>query len=263
MNADRERIFNIPSVVLVLVAILALVQLTIEYAPTPIARFVFIEFALIPARLSYYFAPDAVVSAISAMRGDGAEPESVNAILNASGPDWWTLLTYSLLHAGWTHLGVNCITLVAFGTPVARRFGHSRFLLFFAVCALGGSITHMIVHPLDLTPVVGASAAISGTMAAVARFAFTPGSALSDRSESWPAGAFQDTSLRRMAANKRAMFFLAAWFGVNLLFGMFPQAAGSGNNVIAWEAHIGGFVAGLLLFGLFDPRLTGVRGGGQ
>jgi membrane associated rhomboid family serine protease len=262
VSADRERIFNIPAVVSFLILVLALVQLTLERAPADVSRFIFVELALMPARLSYYFAPDAVVKAISSSVSEGAEPETIGVVLNGAGPAWWTLLTYALLHNGWTHLSVNCITLAAFGSPVARRFGLARFVIFFALCAVGGAIVHMLVHPLDLTPVVGASAAISGTMAAVARFAFTPGSALADRSEAFPVEAFQDTSLKRMASNHRAMFFLAAWFGVNLLFGFFPQAAGSGNNLIAWEAHMGGFLAGLLLFGLFDPRPSSSRGGG-
>jgi membrane associated rhomboid family serine protease len=258
VSADRERIFNIPGIIVFLLAVLALMQLVLEYAPTNISRLVFVELALIPARIAYYFDPKAVADSISASLAEGEDPETIGAILTVAGPAWWTVLTYALLHSGWTHLGVNSITLAAFGSPVARRFGLLRFLSFFVICALGGAIAHLVVHPLDLTPVVGASAAISGTMAAVARFAFTPGSMLADRSEEWPAGASTDTSLKRMVINRRAMFFLAAWFGVNLLFGLFPRVAGAGD-LIAWEAHIGGFVAGLFSFGLFDPRPMGGR----
>jgi membrane associated rhomboid family serine protease len=261
VSPDRERIINLPAVISLVILVLALIQLAIEKLPTGISQAVFVELAFIPARLTYAFAPDAVIRAITA-RLPNAEAADVAIILNGAGPAWWTPLSYALLHSDWTHLTVNCVTLAAFGSPVARRFGPARFLLFFALTAVAGALAHLLLHPVDFTPVVGASAAVSGTMAAVARFAFTPGSALADRSERASAEAIQgieDTSLRRMASNRRAMFFLAAWFGVNILFGFFPHAAGAGD-LIAWEAHIGGFFGGLLLFGLFDPRPSSEQG---
>jgi membrane associated rhomboid family serine protease len=54
-----------------------------------------------------------------------------------------------------------------------------------------------------------------------------------------------------MWSNRQALIFVALWFGVNLLFGLFPRAVGE-TELIAWEAHLGGFVAGLLSFGLLD-----------
>ena len=265
MSADRERILNLPGVVSLVIVILALIQFALERLPANISQFLFVELAFIPARLTYFFAPETVIRAIAEGLPEGADAAEIAPILNGAGHAWWTPLTYALLHSNWTHLIVNCVTLAAFGSPVARRFGPSRFLVFFALNAIAGALTHLLLHATDLTPVIGASAAISGTMAAVARFAFTPGSALGDRSERATTGAIQgseDTSLRRMASNSRAMFFLAAWFGVNFLFGVFPQAAGAGD-VIAWEAHIGGFFAGLLLFGLFDPRPSSRHTGGR
>ncbi len=128
-------------------------------------------------------------------------------------PAWWTPLTYTLLHGGWTHLAVNGLTLAAFGAPVARRFGPLRFLAFYAACGIAGAAAHLLLHPLDFGPVVGASAAISGTMAAVARFAFAPGAPLGERM-----GTMRENeggAPPSLASNRGAMFFLAAWFGVN------------------------------------------------
>lgn len=264
MSADRERILNLPTVVALIIVVLALFQIALERLPANVSQLLFVELAFVPARLTYAFAPAAVIRAIAAQIPGNGDPAEIASIMNGAGYAWWTLLTYSLLHSGWAHLTVNSVMLAAFGSPVARRFGPTRFLMFFAVNAVAGALAHLSLHPVDLTPVVGASAAISGTMAAVARFAFTPGSALAERSEWPPAGVGQgreDTSLRRMAVNRRAMFFLAAWFGANFLFGLFPQAAGAGD-IIAWEAHIGGFFSGLLLFGLFDPRPSSGRGAG-
>jgi membrane associated rhomboid family serine protease len=252
VSANRERILNLPGVVSIVIVALTLIQFALEKLPAHISQLIFVELAFIPARLTYFFAPEAVISAIAEKLPEGTDASEIAPILNSAGRAWWTPLTYALLHSNWTHLIVNCVTLAAFGSPVARRFGPARFLVFFGLSAVAGALTHFALHPMELTPVIGASAAISGTMAAVARFAFTPGSFLGDR-ERTASEASKDTSLRHMVSNSRAMFFLAAWFGVNFLFGLFPQAAGAGD-VIAWEAHIGGFFAGLFLFGLFDPR---------
>jgi membrane associated rhomboid family serine protease len=101
---------------------------------------------------------------------------------------------------------------------------------------------------------VGASAAISGTMGAATRFAVQPGGPLDfwhrDRldTEHIPAAP-----LRVALRNPRVITFLAVWFGLNLLFGMGSLSFAGRDQVVAWEAHVGGFLAGLLLFRWFDP----------
>jgi membrane associated rhomboid family serine protease len=257
VSPKREKILNLPRVVTVVIIALALVQLALEILPSDVAFDVFTRLAFIPARITYIFAPDAVLQAVANRLPEGATPADLALAFKRSGRAWWTPLTYAFLHGDWTHLSVNCITFAAFGSPVARRFGPNRFLAFLAVDAIAGAAMHLLVHPFDLAPVVGASAAISGTMAAVARFAFTPGAPLAERGNVSQTGN-GSTSLRHFASNRRAVFFIAAWFGVNFLFGLFPQAAGA-SNLIAWEAHLGGFLAGLLLFDLFDRRKSGGR----
>src|SRR6202012_293891 len=74
--------------------------------------------------------------------------------------------TYMFLHNDYTHLAINCLWLLAFGPIVARRFGAGLFLLFFAVCGMAGAATHLLFNWGSLEPVIGASAAISGLMAA-------------------------------------------------------------------------------------------------
>jgi membrane associated rhomboid family serine protease len=249
VSAQRERILNLPRVVTGVIVALALVQLALESLPSDIAIEIFGSLALIPARFTYFFAPDAVVRALQALLTNGANPSAIASALNRAGWAWWTPLTYAFLHGDWTHLTINCVSLSAFGSPVARRLGPNRFLALLAVCAIAGALMHLLFHPFEITPVVGASAAISGTMAAVARFAFTPGAPLAERGASRPGNG--STSLRQFASNRRAVFFIVAWFGVNFLFGRFPRAAGA-SGLIAWEAHLGGFLAGLLLFDFFD-----------
>ena len=76
------------------------------------------------------------------------------------------------------HLGFNAVWLLAFASPVARRFGARRFLLFFAVTIAAGALAYLLAHAGALAPMIGASAGISGMMGAAARFAFEPGGSL-------------------------------------------------------------------------------------
>jgi membrane associated rhomboid family serine protease len=201
-------------------------------------------------------APNQVLHALADVDAD-----ELADFLNTARFAWWTPLSYAFLHANWTHLAINGVMLAAFGAPVARRLGSMRFLGFFAVTAIAGAFAHLATHPFDLEPVVGASAAISGAMAAIARFAFAPGEALgervSERANEESEGRRRQT-LAQTFSDSRAVVFLMSWLLVNFLYGLVPQAPG-GAGVIAWEAHIGGFMAGLLLFGWFDPK-KGVAG---
>ena len=153
--------------------------------------------------------------------------------------------------ASWTHLGVNALWFLPFGSAVARRFGAARFLAFFAVTAAAGALAHLFTHGGETAPVIGASAAISGTMAAAMRFAFQRGGPLGFRREQRRrrlprAGA---AAARRAARSARADF-LVVWFGINLLFGLGSLPIAGDGQPVAWQAHIGGFLAGLLLFSL-------------
>lgn len=241
---QREKLLNLPEIVTALLGAMAAVQLVASTAPATLVAGLFELFAFIPLRLSYLLAPGRVIEAL----GPDA-PADIGAQL--AGPlVWITPVTYAFLHGGWTHFSINALTFAAFGAPVARRLGAGVFLVFFLCCAVAGALTHFVLHPFDATPVVGASAAISGTMAAIVRFAFTPGARLGDY------GAIDGREARtaplsQLGENRQALFFLIVWFGANFFFGAFPAAAGS-SEPIAWEAHLGGFLFGLLAFGAFD-----------
>jgi membrane associated rhomboid family serine protease len=103
-------------------------------------------------------------------------------------------------------------------------------------------------------PMIGASAAISGMMAAAARFVFGPDrQALGPRR--LPGAEFRQPhlSLAALATNSQAALFVGVWFATNLLFGLLATPLGIVDASIAWEAHVGGFLVGLLLFPLLDP----------
>jgi membrane associated rhomboid family serine protease len=173
----------------------------------------------------------------------------------------WSFLTYSLLHADIAHIGFNMLWMLPFGSAVARRFGGLRFFLFFAVTAVAGAVAHLVTHPHELAPMIGASAAVSGTMAASMRFAFQRGSFLSlRRGDPDAAARIPALPLSRALRNGRVLAFLGVWFALNIVTGIGAIAIGTHEQSIAWQAHIGGFLAGLLLFSLFDPVPRGPAG---
>jgi membrane associated rhomboid family serine protease len=254
VDADRERMLNLPGVVAALLGVMTAIECFAAFGPKGLVYSLYDAFAFVPLRLSFALAPAAALSSLTDADALGAEAQGqIVAMLNGGRLVYLTPLTYAFLHGGWTHLVINGLTLAAFGAPVARRLEPARFLLFFAACAVAGALAHYAFHPLDATPVVGASAAISGTMAGIVRFAFNPGARLGEN------GAIdgretRTVSLSQIGENRQAMLFLVVWFGANFLLGAFPEAAGS-TEAVAWEAHIGGFLFGLLTFGAFEPSV--------
>lgn len=233
---EREPLFNVPSVIIGLLALLALIHAMRVYALTESQDVqLLLTFAFIPARY------DASAMLQGWPGGIGAE--------------FWTFVTYSLLHANWMHYGVNGIWLLPFGSAVARRFGTARFLAFYAVTAAAGAALHLATHAGEQYPMIGASAAISGTMAAAMRFAFQRGGPLGMLS-----GRYEETAYRVPALplggvlrDARVLLFLGVWFGINFVFGVGTFPSLTGGETVAWQAHVGGFLAGLLLFSWFDP----------
>ena len=235
-HLPRERMFNVPVVVLSLLAAMCLIHALTSFVSVDQATDFLVLFAFIPARYDVK-----LLSELWWVPGWGAAV--------------WTFLTYAFIHGNLMHLGFNGVWLLAFGTPVARRFGPLRFLIFFLFSAAVGAALHLAVHSGDRLPMVGASAAISGAMAAAMRFAFQRGGPLgSFRRNDEAAYRVPATPLSVLLRDRRFIVFLIVWFGVNLLFGLgIVSLPGEGDMPIAWEAHIGGFLAGLVTFALFDP----------
>lgn len=165
---------------------------------------------------------------------------------------WVSPLSYSLLHGDIGHLIVNMVWLVAFGSPLATRTGAAGFVLFWAVTALAAVGLHFLLHAQDAVPLVGASGAISGMMGAAARFGFRI-----DRSGRRSAFTGDVLPVSMVLKSRTVLSFLAIWLGVNLLMGLgfgFPGVQGQ----IAWEAHIGGLLAGFFGIPLFPARRRAV-----
>jgi membrane associated rhomboid family serine protease len=219
----REPIFNIPTVVLCLIALCTgvyVVQFHVLTLDQDIGLLV--RAAFIPVRYSGRFDLDLYA--------------------------FTTPFTYAFLHGNLAHLAINMVWLAAFGSPLANRLGTIRFLVFWAVTSLAAAALHWAVHPLDQAPLVGASGAISGMMGAAARFGF-------QMERRGGRAAFAGPVLPiGLALRLRAVAtFLAVWFAINLVTGLVGLGAGPEAN-IAWEAHIGGFVVGFFGLRLFLPR---------
>ena len=241
-----------PPVTALVISVLTATQIATQLLPSFMVVDAFTTFSLIPARLSFLFSPDAYMQALAHGVTTGLKGSDIMLLLGGGRSGFWTLLTYALLHGDWTHLTLNCATLAIFGSLLERRFGPRRFLAFLAVTAILGALAYYLFHPFDVRPVIGASASISAAMAASARFAFAPGALLGKQQASCvDMDPKAKTTLFDMFKNQRAIWFLGVWFGMTTLSQISPQA---GSIHVAWEAHLGGFLAGLLLFDLFDRQ---------
>jgi membrane associated rhomboid family serine protease len=172
------------------------------------------------------------------------------------------LFGHVFVHATVTHLLFNGLWLLVFGTGVARRFHVERgagvdrfannilFVTFFMLCGLAGALAYYMGDRDATTLLVGASGAISGLMAGALLFALRP----------FALQGPEFGPLASMTARPVAIAS-AAYVGLNVLtgFGVGPEA---GMN-IAWEAHIGGFVCGLVTFPLFDRAVRRSRRPGR
>jgi membrane associated rhomboid family serine protease len=255
--SKRQPVFNLPGVILALLASFAAVQLARDFVSPETDAWLITTFGFIPARFSRHFAPGGLANSIAQQLASGVPEATIRWFLGEGNWPWWSPVTYVFLHGDWMHLGLNGLWLAAFGSAVARRFGPLRFLGLFLLSGIAGAAAFLVVRPFGLEPVVGASAAISGAVAAAMRFAFEPGAPLgpgrnisiaNDGAYSVPA-----LPLGRVFRDGRALTFLLVWFGCNILFGAFARPLGIGDAAVAWEAHIGGFLFGLFAFSFFDP----------
>jgi membrane associated rhomboid family serine protease len=232
-ESPREPILTLPGALTAYLLVLAVIHLRV-LLPPELENWTIDVFGFIPKRY------DSTLLAIDFPGGTGAKI--------------WSFVTYSLLHANLSHIAFNVLWLLPFGSALARRFGAIRFFLFMAVTAVAGALAHLVTHEHAIAPMIGASASVSGTMAAAIRFAFVQGSFLSfSRGDADAAARVPALSLTRALRNPRVLAFLGVWFGVNIVFGIGSLAIGADGAMVAWQAHIGGFIAGLLLFSLFDP----------
>jgi membrane associated rhomboid family serine protease len=172
--------------------------------------------------------------------------------LPGGGADIWTFVTYALIHADWTHFGVNAVWLLPFGSAVARRFGTRAFLPFSPSRRRLARIAsrHASWRTVPDDRCIGGDLRHHGRGDALRIPARWAARAVSRRRRSRlsRAGNTADGVLR----DPRVLLFLVVWFGINILFGLGSFPVTGSEQPVAWQAHIGGFLAGLLLFSWFD-----------
>ncbi len=200
-----ERAINLPPAILWLIAINVAVQLARQVLSDPVDQQLILQLGLVPAAYT-------------------ADP----------GGDFLSLVaapfTYQFLHGGWAHLGINMLSLAAFGAPVERLLGARRFVAFYLSAGLVAGLVHVLFFSDSPDPVIGASGAISGVFGAVLIL------------------------MRRVGSLTSLLPIAGIWIALNIFFGLVGGTPGGGGEPIAWTAHIGGFVYGLIAIHLFVPR---------
>jgi membrane associated rhomboid family serine protease len=155
-----------------------------------------------------------------------------------------SLLTSMFLHGGWLHLLGNMLFLWVFGRNIEDLIGGGRFLIFYILCGLAAAVVQVVANPYSRVPTIGASGAIAGVMGAyLIKF---PRSQIDTL-------AVLFIFFTRIAIP--APFYLLFWFAMQFLNGYesIGDRSYTGGGV-AWFAHIGGFIAGMLVIKLFPSR---------
>lgn len=154
----------------------------------------------------------------------------------------WTPLISMFLHGGWGHLLGNAMFFWVFGNNIEDSMGSIRFLVFYVLCGLAAAAAHIVVSPGSPIPTVGASGAISGVLGAYLIL--------------YPRVRVRTFIPPIFIINVRAWFMLGWWFLWQVIGGL-PQLSPVNRDVsagVAFWAHVGGFVAGVLLIKLFEDR---------
>jgi membrane associated rhomboid family serine protease len=169
---------------------------------------------------------------------------------------------YMFLHADFLHVGVNCLWLLVAGTPVARRLGALGFLGLFLASGILAGAAFLGAHWGSIEAAIGASGAVSGMMGAAIRIFYGERSGVSANvpvANDNPA-TFSSAPLAPLFGGP-ILFFSVIWCAANVVAGVTGLGTGSTVQPVAWEAHIGGYFAGLLLIGPFDAIVRPRRAG--
>ncbi|MFT6658925.1 rhomboid family intramembrane serine protease [Maritalea sp.] len=167
---------------------------------------------------------------------------------------YYTLFSHAFLHVGWQHLIFNLAWLAVFGSPVARRYGNIGFIAIYLFGSAIGALTFAAISGAGFTILIGASGAVSAFIGGATRFVFQPVDMHTDpvTGEVRVLGR-KLASLMDIVKNKRALSFAGFWLGLNVLFGLMPGILGVSGS-IAWQAHLGGYVAGYFMVAWLEKR---------
>ncbi len=225
-------VLNVPVVVLIVIGLLFAIHGLLQWGGLSWQVSAQYAFAFIPIRFTYSIFPQ------------------------IKGSAYWSMLTYGLLHADWTHLGFNSLWLLIFSKPVALRLGTLRYLLVLISSVFAGAVAGLIVHWGEFVIMVGISAGVSGVMAAAIPIMYARG-AMSGMATHDNLQHIKPLTPIQIFTQRTPLLFTLLWIGLTMFTATSQYLNGVAfleERVVAWEAHLGGFLAGLFLFYLLDRK---------
>ncbi len=225
--AAKPPIINLPPVVWAILGLLIAIHFIISQGGEPWRAWTNYVFAFIPARF-----------------GAAPFPQPLGAA-------WWSMLTYGLLHGDWPHVLTNSLWLAVFSKPVEARLGTWRYLVLLVVSIIAGAVASLIVHWGETLIMVGISAGVSGILAGA--IPLMNGKYVEHMDNIQPLRPWE------LLSNPRAITFTVIWLGLTLLTATTQYMTGTAfleQSVIAWEAHLGGFIVGFIAFYVLDATIT-------
>jgi membrane associated rhomboid family serine protease len=174
-------------------------------------------------------------------------PDGTFVIDEAAGPSpiWLTLLTSMFMHGGWLHIGGNMLFLFIFGDNIEKAYGHIKYLAFYLVCGIIAGLAHVMSQPDSIIPSLGASGAISGVMAGYL--------VLFPTNRVRVLLALGIVLLRPIMVP--AIVMIGVWALLQFINGLGAIAVTDQTSGVAYWAHIGGFIAGVVITFLAKPFL--------
>ena len=230
-NIPSKRFPVVNTTIIVLTSIVFLAQLAQSNDYNLVERL-----GMIPKRVMDPDAEIEMVERVAVRTPFGIQIKEVRRpVQPAAVPSWLTLVTCIFLHGGWMHVIGNMWFLYIFGDNVEDRLGHVGYILFYLVCGVGASASHLIFDPNSMVPTIGASGAVAGVMGAY--FILYPRATVV---------ALLPIFFFFYFIELPAPFFLGVWFLIQFFQGTMAINAAAGAGV-AWWAHVGGFVLGVAI----------------
>ena len=245
--------FNVPGIVIAIIAVLLLIQ-GYRSQLSPVDDFTFVALrGFVPARLALdlgWISSDDLLKALTERGEIGGLTLAFLKLLESDEANVWTsLVTYAGLHGDWSHVTLNALWFLAFGSVVARRLGTSLFLVFVFITAMGAALTYAMFNLTSIVPMIGASGVVSAAMGAALLLPFRPvgDPGISDELQRIPL-----MPIRMALRDRRVVSTTLIWFAINALLAFGIGTGGDGEiTAVAWEAHIGGYLIGMaLIYGL-------------
>ncbi len=214
-----------------------------DNTPLKVIRFQFVTLAIIVGNVVIFLMTGAFQSDMllaNVATSFGVVPSDITlGVPQSPVPEPLTFVTYMFLHAGWIHLISNMLFLWVFADNVEDAFGYFAFTLFYLLCGIAGALAHVMMTPDSPAPLIGASGAVSGIIGAYVLL--------------YPKARIWILLFYRIPLRISAIWVLGGWF---LLQVFSVLTAGTDSDVqVAWWAHIGGFIAGLVITLVLRSRL--------